>query len=386
MSEIIPDFDAPPGRNGTCSLKWGKYEDSDFIPLWVADMDFKSPPAVLEQARVSAEHGNFGYGRPPPALIEKIVKRSEDLYNWVIDPSWVVWLPGMVCALNVTCRALLGKSSKAIIQTPIYPPFLSASKNFDMPLTKVPLVLHGNRFSIDFDALKELDTKPGDLFMLCHPHNPVGTLFNETELSLLTEWLLERSLYLCSDEIHCDLILEKELKHLPPASLDPRISDKSITLMAPSKTFNIAGFGCSFAVIENSNLRAKFKKAMQGIVPDPPAMGFLLADAAYRGGEPWRMELLDYLKGNRDYAMSQLVEMNGLTPYSPEATYLMWIDATNLPVPNPHKFFEENGVGLSDGRDFDAPGYLRLNLGCSRKLLTEALSRMGTACEKLSSK
>ena len=140
MSEIISDFDAPPGRKGTCSLKWGKYEDSDVIPLWVADMDFKSPSAVLEQARVSAKHGNFGYGRPPATLIEKIVIRSEDLYNWVIDPSWVVWLPGMVCALNVACRALLEESSQAIIQTPIYPPFLSASKNFDMPLTKVPLL------------------------------------------------------------------------------------------------------------------------------------------------------------------------------------------------------------------------------------------------------
>ena len=338
-------FDTPPDRIGQCSLKWGKYEDSDIIPLWVADMDFKSPPAVLEQAQVSAEHGNFGYGRPPSKLTERIVRRSEKLYNWSIDPNWIVWLPGMVCALNVTCRALLGESSQAIIQTPIYPPFLSASRNFDMPLTKVPLVLRDKRFSIDFDALAALETKPGDLFMLCHPHNPVGTLFNQDELSLLIEWLLERNLYLCSDEIHCDLILEKELKHLPPASLDPRISDRTITLMAPSKTFNIAGFGCSFAIIENSSLRAKFKKAMHGIVPDPPAMGFLLADAAYRGGEPWRMELLDYLKENRDYALSQLVEMDGLIPHSPEATYLMWIDARNLAASNPHKFFEENGVG-----------------------------------------
>ena len=157
---------------------------------------------------------------------------------------------------------------------PHLPAFSFGLKNFDMPLTKVPLVLRDNRFSIDFDALKELETKPGDLFMLCHPHNPVGTLFNKTELNVLTEWLLERSLYLCSDEIHCDLILEKELQHLPPASLNPRISDRTITLMAPSKTFNIAGFGCSFAIIENSILRAKFKKAMQGIVPDPSCHGF----------------------------------------------------------------------------------------------------------------
>ncbi len=380
----LTDFDSPPDRFGQSSLKWGKYEKTDVIPLWVADMDFKSPPSVLEQARISSEHGNFGYGRPPEGLLERIVERSKKLYSWDIDPSWVVWLPGMVCALNVACRCFSDKSSQAIIQTPIYPPFLSASKNFGLPLKKVPLILEGTRFTIDFDALSMLETNPGDLFMLCHPHNPVGTLFSETELLDLIDWLLERDLYLCSDEIHCDLILDKNLRHIPPASLNDRISEKSITLMAPSKTFNIAGFGCSFAVIPNATIRANFKRSMMGIVPDPPAMGFLLADAAYRGGEPWRLELVDYLNGNRSLAMNRLSEMKGLIPYSPEATYLLWIDARNLPVENPHQFFEDNGVGLSDGRDFDARGFLRLNLGCSRKLLNEALSRMQSACEKLS--
>ena len=377
------EFDNPPSRIGKCSLKWGKYENKDIIPLWVADMDFKSPPSVLEQAKASYVHGNFGYGLPPAQLIDRILKRSQELYEWRIDPAWIVWLPGMVCALNVTCRSLLKESSQAIIQTPIYPPFLTASKNFDLPLTKVPLLLKENRFTIDFKALENLSTNPGDLFMLCHPHNPVGTLFRENELRDLIEWLVQRELYLCSDEIHCDLVLEKELKHLPPASLDERISSKSITLMAPSKTFNIAGFGCSFAVISEPALRARFKKAMRGIVPDPPAMGFLLAEAAYSGGEQWRLELIDYLKANRELAMNRLGKMEGLLPYSPEATYLLWIDARSLPVDNPHLYFEENGVGLSDGKDFDAPGFLRLNLGCSRKLLVKALDRMQVACDKL---
>ena len=383
MNDSKFDFDSPPNRVGKSSLKWGKYEGSDVIPLWVADMDFRSPPSVLEQARKATEHGNFGYGRPPEQFVEKIIQRSQDLYGWQISPSWVVWLPGMVCALNVACRSHVLEASQAIIQTPIYPPFLTASKNFDIPLTKVPLVLQESRFTIDFDALAALPTNPGDLFMLCHPHNPVGTLFRENELRDLIEWLVERELYLCSDEIHCDLILEKELRHLPPAALDERISKKSITLMAPSKTFNIAGFGCSFAVISEPALRARFKKAMRGIVPDPPAMGFLLADAAYDGGEPWRLELIDYLIANRDLAMSRLSKMFGLVPYSPEATYLLWIDARSLPVQNPHLYFEENGVGLSDGKDFDAPGFLRLNLGCSRKLLVKALDRMQVACDKL---
>ena len=187
------DFDNPPDRVGRSSLKWGKYESRNIIPLWVADMDFKSPPSVLEQAKASYEHGNFGYGRPPAQLIHRILERSEKLYNWRIDPAWIVWLPGMVCALNVTCRSLLEQSSQAIIQTPIYPPFLTASKNFDLPLTKVPLLLKDNRFTIDFQALENLSTKPGDLFMLCHPHNPVGTLFRENELRDLIEWLCKES-------------------------------------------------------------------------------------------------------------------------------------------------------------------------------------------------
>jgi cysteine-S-conjugate beta-lyase len=383
LNNFLSEFDSPPNRVDTSSLKWEKYADSDIIPLWVADMDFKSPQSVIDQAKISADHGNFGYGCPPKGLVELLISRCSDLYDWEINPKWIVWLPGMVCALNVCCRALLEDSSQAIIQTPIYPPFLTASRNFNLPLVKVPLVLEGSRFTIDFNSLATLKTNPGDLFMLCHPHNPVGTLFNKDELLSLTNWIVERDLYLCSDEIHCDLILGKDLHHISPASLTSKVAEKTITLMAPSKTFNIAGFGCSFAIISNSELRFKFKRAMRGIVPDPPAMGFLLADAAYREGEPWRLSLIDYLQGNRELAMIELAGMDGLVPYSPEATYLLWIDARTLPVDNPHEFFEKNGVGLSDGADFDAPGFLRLNLGCARKLLTEALARMSNACKKL---
>lgn len=379
------EFNNPPNRIGTSSLKWSKYEGSDIIPLWVADMDFKSPQSVMEQAELCSKHGNFGYGLPPPGLVELIVSRSSEMYDWNIDPEWIVWLPGMVCALNVTCRTFVGEASQAIIQTPIYPPFLTASRNFDIPLTKVPLTLEGNRFTIDFDALARLKTFPGDLFMLCHPHNPVGTSFSRPELQSLTDWLIKNDLNLCSDEIHCDLILSDDLKHIPPASINDEVADRTITLMSPSKTYNIAGFGCSFAIIRNSKLRTRFKRAMRGIVPDPPAMGFLLADAAYRSGEDWRLRMIDYIKRNRGIAMHELSQMIGLTPYSPESTYLLWIDARNLRTSNPQKFFEENGVGLSDGADFDAPGFLRLNLGCSRDLLSKALSRMSKACADLHS-
>ena len=229
----------------------------------------------------------------------------------------------------------------------------------------------------------DLPTQSSDLFMLCHPHNPVGTVFNREELDRFAQWTLERDLYVCSDEIHCDLLLEPGLEHIPLASIGPEIADRTITLMAPSKTFNLPGFGCSFAIISNGELRRKFKKAISGIVPDPPAMGFTLAETAYRTGEPWRLELLGYLKGNRDFALEELGRITGLTAYPPEATYLMWIDARELPVENAHSFFEKAGVGLSDGKDFGSPGFLRMNLGCSRDLLVQALERMTVACKDL---
>ena len=224
--------------------------------------------------------------------------------------------------------------------------------------------------------MENTSTHPGDLFMLCHPHNPVGTAFTKEELERFSKWALQRELVICSDEIHCDLLLDPELRHIPLGNLEPETAEHTITLMAPSKTYNLPGFGCSFAIISNADLRVRFKKAMAGIVPDPAAMGFHLAEAAYRDSEEWRQCLLAYLRNNRDYALSKLLTMPGLTPYSPSATYLLWIDARKLGTDDPHRFFEENGVGLSDGSDFGAPGFLRLNLGCSRKIIEEALNRM----------
>jgi cystathionine beta-lyase len=241
------------------------------------------------------------------------------------------------------------------------------------------MLLEDNRFTIDFDALYQLETCRGDLFMLCHPHNPVGTNFSRDELLRLGEYIVRRELFICSDEIHCDLILDSGLSHIPFASLSREIANRTITLMAPSKTFNLPGFGCSFAVISNPDLRRRFKIAMRGIVPDPPAMGFRLAEEAYRNGDEWRDRLLVYLRSNRDFAFNEISKMQGIIPYSPQATYLLWMDARELNVSCPRSFFEDAGVGLSDGSDFGSPGYLRLNLGCTRELLERALSHMHKA-------
>ena len=375
-------FDDCPDRRDRPGLKWGKYQGKDILPLWVADMDFRAPPAVVQTARDEADFGNYGYAKAHPALVDSVLRHCQSLYGWEVDPKWLVWLPGMVCALNVCCRMQQEIAGQALTHIPVYPPFLSAPGNFGLPCTHLPLRLTGKRFSMDFELMDKTPTQPGDLFMLCHPHNPVGTAFDRSELECFAAWAKERELVICSDEIHCDLLLEPGLKHLPLGMLNEDAAGRTLTLMAPSKTYNLPGFGCSFAIISNPDLRLRFKKAMAGIVPDPAAMGFRLAEAAFSKGEEWRQSLLEYLRANRDYALSRIGEMPGLTPYSPSATYLLWMDARELPADNPHRFFEENGVGLSDGYDFGAPGFLRLNLGCSRSLLEQALDRMKWACAK----
>lgn len=383
MNNLDILFDDVPDRIGTNSLKWAKYESKDIIPLWVADMDFRSPASVVKVAQDLSSNGNFGYGVCPPTLNTTVSTRCENLYDWSINENWINWLPGMVCGLNIACRVFERESSQVITNTPVYPPFLYAPGNFGLNSTQVPMLLEGDRFTIDFVALYDLKTCAGDLFMLCHPHNPVGTSFTREELEKLGKYIIDRELFICSDEIHCDLIIEPSKKHIPFASLSEPIADRTITLMAPSKTFNLPGFGCSFSVISNSELRQRFRNAMKGIVPDPPAMGFRLAEVAYQDGDAWRGRLINYLRFNRDFAYKEILEMQGLIPYSPEATYLMWIDARDLPLDCPQTFFEGAGVGLSNGRDFGAPGFLRLNLGCTNELLRKAISRMQTAISNL---
>ena len=235
-------------------------------------MDFRAPPAVVQAAREEADFGNYGYAKAHPGLVDSVVRHCQSLYGWEIDPNWLVWLPGMVCALNVCCRMQQEVAGQALTHIPVYPPFLSAPGNFGLSCTRLPLQLTGNRFSMDFELMEKTPTQPGDLFMLCHPHNPVGTAFSRPELERFAAWAKERELVICSDEIHCDLLLEPGLKHLPLAMLNEDLAGRTLTLMAPSKTYNLPGFGCSFAIISNTDLRLRFKKAMAGIVPDPAVM------------------------------------------------------------------------------------------------------------------
>ena len=239
--------------------------------------------------------------------------------------------------------------------------------------------MKGGKWVIDFDLLENAITPRTRLFILCNPHNPVGRVFDRRELSRLAAICKKNDIIVCSDEIHCQLVLDKDKKHIPFAALDPDVCRSTITFMAPSKTFNIPGLGCSFAVISNSGLRKKFHRAMAGIVPMLNTFAYTAALAAYSGGKDWHCSLLDYLRKNHDYLYGEINKIPGLSMSRVEATYLAWIKISDAKIDDPVKFFEKAGVGLSDGREFMGPGFVRLNFGCSKSVLHKAVSRMEAA-------
>jgi cystathionine beta-lyase len=342
-------------------------------------MDFRSPPAIIDALHERVAHGIFGYTHPPEELAPALLEHLEQAYGLIAKEEWLVWIPGVVCGLNLACRAVGDVDDQVVAFTPVYPPFLSAPPLSRRALVKVPLRLHDGRWEMDLEELERAITARTRLLMLCSPHNPVGRAWSAAELTAIAEAAERHDLVICSDEIHSGLVLEEGRRHIPIAALSPSICRRTITLQAPSKTFNIPGLACSFAVIADPELRSAFRKAKAGTVPSVNTLGYTAALAAYRYGEPWRRELIEYLRGNRDLVQAAVGRMDGLTMTSVEATYLAWIDTRESGLANPARFFEDAGVGLSDGADFDAPGFVRLNFGCPRPLLAKALDRMSEA-------
>lgn len=377
------EFEQPPGRLGTDSQKWQKYEGRDILPLWVADMDFQSSPAIVAALQKRVAHGVFGYARPTKATLGAVVDALASRYDYLIDPTWIVWLPGLVCGLNVTANAFADAGDEVLTLTPVYPPFISAPKNSARVSSQAAWTLRNGNWTIDWDALEGAVTPRTKLFYLCNPHNPLARVWRRQELERLAEFCLRHDLVLCSDEIHCDLILEPSLPHIPTAMLSPEIAARTVTLMAPSKTYNVPGLGTSFAVISDPTLRARFMRACAGIVAEVTSLGFAACEAAYRDSEAWRQALLSTLRGNRDRLLSFVAqELPGVRIEAPiEATYLAWLNVEALKLKDPIGHFEQHGVGLSDGAFFGSPKgrHVRLNFGCTRATLEEALRRIKQA-------
>jgi cystathionine beta-lyase len=326
----------------------------------------------------------FGYNQPTEGQTQAVVDYLARQFDWPIEPSWIVWLPGLVSGLNVTCRAVGETGDAVFTATPIYPPFLSAPKNAGRPVVSAPLVQGKQRWAWDFDAVDAaLGKQPTKLFLLCHPHNPCGGAWDDDELQQIARLAEKHDLVICSDEIHNGLVLAPYHQHRVFATLSDDIAARTITLMAPSKTFNIPGLGAAFAVIPNTQLRKQFNAAAAGIVPHTNLLGMAALEAAFTQCDDWRAALLDYLRSNAQAVENAVANIPGLAMHPVEATYLAWIDARELAkargIANPAKHFETHGLGLSDGAAFGAPGFVRLNFGARRALLDEALKRLAAA-------
>jgi cystathionine beta-lyase len=383
------NFDQLINRRGAESAKWRIYPE-DVLPLWVADMDFMSPEPVRRALREAVDHGVFGYprglygvGPELPEYADVICARLRDRYAWAVERADIVFLPGIVVGLNVLGNLFRPQGGSIVVQPPVYTPILTAPDTATLTRREAPLAQQADgTYAVDwpqFTAAFQDDTRA---FILCNPHNPVGRVFDRAELERLAEVCLARDVVICSDEIHGDLLYRGQ-QHRPIASLDPEIAQHTITFMAPSKTFNVPGLQASFAVIQNADLRQRFQAARQSLVHSINLLGLIAMRAAYSEGQPWLDELLIYLEGNRDFVYDFVQhELPGLNMAKPEGTYLAWIDCRGAPLENPYQFFlEQAKVALSDGAIFGTPGqgFVRLNFGCPRATLAEALHRMKKA-------
>jgi cystathionine beta-lyase len=370
-------FDTPIERRGTASFKWDLY-DGDVLPLWVADMDLASPPPVVEALEERARHRVYGYALTTCALVEAIAAHAERRYGWRIEEDWIVWLPSVVPGLNLACEAFAGPGEAVLTITPFYPPFLAAPANRDRRLITVPAELRDGRWELPLDGLEAAVTPDTRALLFCHPHNPLGRVWRREEVEAVLDFCRRHDLVLVSDEIHCDLILD-DLGHVPAALAGPGDAGRIVTLSSPSKTFNLPGLNFAFAVVADEALRRRFTHPGRGLLPFPGCFAVAAAEAAYRDGGDWHARLLDYLRGNRD-ALEAFVaaELPRVRMTHVEATYLAWLDVRALGLEDPAAACRSAGVALSAGAAFGDPAFLRLNFGCRRETLDEALRRLVT--------
>ena len=378
------DFDRVFERRGSDSNKWQKYP-ADVLPLWVADMDFPSPPAVVQALRARVEHGFFGYLREKPELHEVVADRLAKRYGWRVSADAIVPLPGVIAGFNLALRALTSPGEGLLVQTPVYPPILRAAGNHGLTRDEHPLTRsEDGHYTVDLGGFERALRPRTRAFLLCNPHNPVGRVFERPELEAMAFACARRDVWILADEIHCELLLDGR-RHVPIATLAPEIEARTVTFMAPSKTFNLPGLKCAVAIVPNPVLRERLAAAVSDLVPKINVLGHTAAVAAYRDGDAWLHDLLAYLEANRDFLVKEVPRrLPGVTVAPPEATYLAWLDCRGSApaAADPHTFFLERGrVALNDGRLFGpgGEGFVRLNFGCPRPLLVEALGRMTRA-------
>jgi cystathionine beta-lyase len=379
----MTDFNKVPDRRiFSNSIKWTKYP-KDVLPMWVADMDFQAPKPILTALHKAVVHGVFGYESTTHALKETVAARMDRLYGWKLKPEAVVTVPGIVSGFSVAARIACTLKKGVLIQTPVYNEFHEVKNNVGIPQLDALLVKHVNgnilSYEIDWDIFEKQARKAG-MFLLCNPHNPLGIIFARKDLLRMAEICIRNNVLIVSDEIHSELLLDSN-KFTPMAKLSSKIAKHTITLIAPSKTFNIAGLFCGFAIITDKELRERYEKEVNHLPLHVSSMGLIAAHSAFSGEcDGWLKELRCYLAGNRDFLVDYVTKyMPEVRLTVPDATYLGWLDFTQTGIKgSPFEFFLRKGqVAFSDGKLFGGggEGHIRLNFGTSRKLLEQGLER-----------
>ncbi|MBB5353132.1 cystathionine beta-lyase [Haloferula luteola] len=373
-------FDTVIPRRGTGNIKYDRRPDLD--PFWVADMDFASCPEILDALHRRVDHGIFGYAQAHDGLNEAVIQYLASRHHAQVPLDHIVHLGGLVPALSLAARAFCPNGEAVMTCTPVYPPFLGVHRDAAAKLITVDHILVDGRFEFDLEAMAAAVTPETRVFILCNPQNPLGRAFTENEVVQVATFCRDHDLILVSDEIHCDLILdEAATPHFSATRLPDDLRQRTITLLSPSKTWNIAGLGYAFAVIPDDTLRRRFGAARGHTLSEINALAFYAAEAAYRHGEPWRRELVTYLRGNRDTLHAYLAEhAPQLHPVLNDATYLSWIDARETSHENPAEFLESAAkLFVSDGAYFGWPGWIRFNFACPRSRMLEGLEKMTRA-------
>jgi cystathionine beta-lyase len=373
------DFNSPVNRRDSDSVKWNRYP-ADVLPLWVADMDFLSPQPIKDALQARISHNIFGYSQPQETTKNSICKWVERRHNWNISPEEIILFPGVVPAFNIAVRAITNPGDSVLLQTPAYHPFFDLADNANVSLRYAPLctTIKG-KYEIDLKDFKRQIQSSTRLFMLCNPHNPTGRVFSKQELISMAELCLDRNLIICSDEIHSDLVFSPH-EHIPIASISEEIAYSTITLISPSKTFNLAGLKSAAVIIKNPLLRETYLKQISGYAGSVNILGEAAMNAAYSLCDDWLDHLLDYLDLNRRilYEFTNH-ELAGVSMYAPEGTYLGWLDFSNTNLESPSSFLLEKAkVALNAGEWFgeDFNKFARINFACPTSTLEKALDRI----------
>lgn len=390
-----------PRQNTDCS-KWDAAEilfgSKDIIPMWVADMDIPIAKPITEALRKRTEHEIYGYSlSEPKSTVDAVVQRLQRKFGWQVRPEWVIFTPGVVPALYSILRSLTVPGDAVIHQDPVYYPFWSAIEDNGCHVANNPLQLVGDRYQIDFEGLEKLfhprrrmGVMPNRVkaMVLCNPHNPVGRVWTREELTRMGEIVLKHNAIMVSDEIHGELLFKGQ-QHIPFAMLSKEFEQNSITCLAPSKTFNLAGLEASVVIIPNPQLRDRFKKIRKGFLPGCNVFGLVAMEAAFNEGDVWLEQFLDYMQGNLDFLVDFFVrQIPRIKVIKPEGTYLVWLDCRSLGMDTLalERFMNQKArVGLDHGIAFgpSGVGFERINIACPRSLLKEALERIATAVNQL---